>query len=217
MSGTMLSDVELTLLSLVAEGARYGAEIERLIDERGLHEWLNVGSASCYYVLTRLEAQGLLTRAANGSAEQAVFQITDAGRGVVQTAVADLLREPRSLSGGFVVGLANIGALKPRQAYHALLQHREALSRRLQTAETRWSERQSAASIPDEAMYTHSLAVMRAELDWLNGFIAAWSQRHPAVEREETSEQPSSAPTQHHRPTVAADQGKHIQKIKRPK
>ena len=123
MSGAMLSDIELTLLSLVAEGARYGVEIERMVDERGLREWLNVGSASFYYIITRQEGQGLLTRVANGDAEHAVFQITDAGRGVVQTAVADLLRQPRSLSGGFAVGLANIGALKPRQVYHALLQH----------------------------------------------------------------------------------------------
>ena len=66
-------------------------------------------------------------------------------------------------------------------------------------------------------MYTHSIAVMRAERDWLNAFIETWSQRHPTVERDETGEQPSSAPTQHHRPTVDVDRGKHIQKLKRPK
>jgi DNA-binding PadR family transcriptional regulator len=53
----MLSDVELTLLSLVAEGPRYGSEIEQLIERRGLREWLIVGRDSFYYILYRLEQQ----------------------------------------------------------------------------------------------------------------------------------------------------------------
>ncbi len=213
----MLSDTELTLLSLVAEGARYGTEIEAMIDERGLRDWLNVGSASFYYILSRLEHQGLLTRAANGDPEKAVFQITDAGRGVVQTAVADLLRQPRSLSEGFAVGLANISVLKPTHAYRALLQHQEALAHRLEATETIWAQHQQAeASSSYEPLYTHAIAVMRAELDWLTAFIATWRERHPVIEHDETSEQSSGAATEHHRPTVDSDRGKQIQKIRRP-
>jgi len=227
MSGSMLSDAEVTILSLVAEGPRYGSEIEEVIAKRGLREWLIVGSVSFYYILDRLEQQTLITRRLDpvlpGPAHT-VFQITDAGRGVVQTAVSDLLRQPRSLADSFAIGLANIGALKPQQAYRALLQHHEMLTHRLQMAETLWARHQEAVQAAQEshsegvqALYTHGIAVMQAELDWLNGFIEEWRVRHPAVAREETSEIDTSATTPLHHPTLKADEGKQLQKIKRPK
>jgi DNA-binding PadR family transcriptional regulator len=222
VSGTKLSDLELTLLCLVAEGARYGTEIERLIAERGLREWLSVGSASFYYVLTRLEGQGLLTRAASSTPDQSVYQITDAGRGIVQTAIADLLCQPRSLSEGFSVGLANIGVLRPHQALRALVRHRDSLIHRLSSTEAHWAQRQGetapGAASSYEAFYTHGIAVMRAELDWLNQYIESWRERYPSADRDETGEHSSATPpTERHRPTEDADRGKHIQKIRKPK
>lgn len=220
----MLSDIELTILSLVAEGARYGEEIEQIIERRGLREWLTVGSASVYYVLARLAQQELIARtppepAANDShPPRVVYQITDAGRGVVQTAVADLLSEPRPLGGGFTLGLANIGVIKPRQVYRALIQHQDRLAQQLEAAESLWARRLRDET-PSEgvaALYTHGIAVMRAELDWLGTFITGWRDRYPAVEREETGEHPSAAPTQISRSTRDLDAGKKIQRIKRP-
>ena len=223
MSGAKLNDVELTILSLVAEGARYGVEIERLIEGRGLREWLIVGSASFYYILSLLEQQGLITGTTKPGAaldpEQTVFQITDAGRGVVQTAVADLLCQPRSLAENFAVGLANISALKPQQAYHALLQHHEALTHRLEMAEMLWARHQSedSSSESTEALYSHGIAMMRAELGWLTEFMEAWHARHPVVERDESKDTDEGTQTPLHRRTVSADKGKQIQRIKRPK
>ena len=43
-----MTDAELTILSLVAEGPRYGYEIQQLIDQRGLREWLTIGFSSIY-------------------------------------------------------------------------------------------------------------------------------------------------------------------------
>ena len=218
----MLSDAEVTILSLVAEGPRYGSEIEQVIEKRGLREWLIVGSVSFYYILDRLDQQTLITRRLDPTQPgpaHTVFQITDAGRGVVQTAVSDLLRQPRSLADSFAIGLANIGALKPQQAYRALLQHREALTHRLQMAETLWARHQTdeVRSESAQALYPHGIALMQAELDWLNHFIEDWRTRHPAVTREESSEIDLGSTTPLHHPTVHSDAGKQIQKIKRPK
>jgi DNA-binding PadR family transcriptional regulator len=221
MSST-LSDVELTILSLVAEGPRFGSELEQLIELRGLREWLIVGSASIYYVLGRLEQQELLTSSPqNGKPDQArtVYQITDAGRGVAQTAIADLLCQTRPLGQGFSLGLANCGILKPTQVYNSLIQHRDRLTHQMHSAEKVWERRQREEMPTDgtEALYTHGLAVMRAELEWLMHFIEDWRVRHPSIERDDTHSTDEHAQTLVHRPTVKADQGGQLQKIKRPK
>jgi len=222
MSGSMLSDVELTLLSLVAEGARYGSEIEQLIERRGLREWLIVGRDSFYYILYRLEQQELLTRTQRPGVtepEQTIFQITDAGRGVVQTAVSDLLCQPRSLADNFAVGLANLGALKPQQVYRSLLQRHESLVHRLQVAETVWARHQNEMAVSEStrALYTHGIAMMKAEIDWLTHFIDEWRAHHPVVERDEPREDNERTQTPLHHRTVDADAGKRIQKIKPPR
>ena len=224
MSGDMLSDVELTILSLVSESPRYGAEIEQVIELRGLREWLTVGSASIYYILNRLEQQELLTsthRADDAGMGHVVYQITDAGRGVAQTAVSDLLRRPRALGQGFALGLANVGILKPAQVYQMLIQHRDDLTHQLQSAEALWSRREHDESPSDGtlALYSHGIAMMQAELAWLTGYIDEWLARHPVLERDGAHETDDSGSPQTliHQPTLNSDRDKQMQRLKRPK
>src|SRR5687767_13821577 len=118
MMNNGLTEAELTILGLVAEGMRDVQEIKGVIDERELRDWLNVGTASVDYILNKLERQGLLMshtiRGADGARLMA-YQISEAGRGVLQTAITDLLQHPRSLGTGFELGLANLNVLKPGQ------------------------------------------------------------------------------------------------------
>ena len=222
MSGDILSDVELTILSLVAESPRYGTEIEQVIEMRGLREWLTVGSASIYYILNRLEQQELLTSAHQADGDGAgpiVYQITDAGRGVAQTAIAELLRRPPPLGQGFALGLANMGILKPTHVYQKLAQHRDELTRQLQSAQALWSRRQQDETPAEgtEALYSHGITMMQAELDWLTRYIDEWREHHPVVERDEPREADDDNKTLLHQRTVSADRDKQLQRVKRPK
>ncbi len=222
MAGSALSDVELTILSLVSEGPRYGSELEQMIELRGLREWLKVGSASIYYILGRLEHQELLTstlQTGKDGLARTVYQITDAGRGVAQTAIADLLCQTHPLGQGFALGLANCGILKPAQVYNALVQHRDRLTHQLHAAEVLWERRQREET-PSEgtaALYTHGIVVMQAELGWLTQFVEDWHKRHPNIERDEVHPAADQTQTPIHRHTVAMDQGRQLQKLKRPK
>lgn len=223
-----MTDSELTLLSLVAEGPRYGYEIQQAIDERGLREWLTIGFASIYYILNKLERQNMLrsTIRTDGRAPaQKMYEITEAGQGVLQTAISDLLRQPRSLGSGFELGLANLHALKPGQVYKVLSHHRSDLQHRLDLIEKSW-ERHKAHNDPEaadhiRALYTHSIALMRAELNWLNDFISDWATRYPAVTRQPLEVRrveaagPSGRTTQLHRRTTP-DAAKMIQRLRRP-
>jgi DNA-binding PadR family transcriptional regulator len=218
-----MTDAELTILSLVAEAPRFGYEIQQVIDERGLREWLTIGFSSLYYLLNRLETQQLVTSQlqpeGRGPARK-VYTITDAGRGVLQTAVSDLLRQPRSLGSGFELGLANLRALKPRQVYQVLHHHQIDLKQGLESVKNAWQRHQQEDANTDNirALYTHSIAMMQSELDWLTTFLEEWKTRHPGVENDESTDDavdPSRAVTRINPRTAQSDPAKMIQRLKR--
>jgi DNA-binding PadR family transcriptional regulator len=212
-----MNDVELTILSLLAEAPRYGHELQQIIDERGLREWMTIGFASIYYLLNKLERQEMLAselRPDNSGMARKVYSLTDAGRGVLQTAVSDLLRQPRALGTGFELGLTNIDVLKPHQVYQTLSHHRGDLRQRLDSVEKAWERHQRDGDAPNHihALYTHSLAIMQAELVWLDQFLEDWLKRHPGADTPQSSH--SAATVIRRRPTP--DPAKMIQRLRRP-
>ena len=221
----MMTDAELTILSLVAEGTRYGHEIQQLIDERGLREWVTIGFSSVYYILNKLEQQDMLTSRLYMEGKRVAhkaYEITEAGRGILQTAIADLLRQPRSLGTGFELGLANLSVLKPQQAYDVLSNHRQDLIQRLNAVEVSWKEHQANedrhALDHIDALYTHSIAIMTAELEWITAFLKDWKQRYPAVKHKyddnEEKSLTTSDPTRAHY-HASKDPAQMIQRLKR--
>lgn len=222
-----MNEAELTILSLVAEGPRYGYEIQQIIEERGLREWLAVGFSSIYYILNKLERQGMLSSRLQydmpGPARK-VYEVTEAGRGVLQTAVGDLLRQPQALGSGFELGLANVSALNPRHVYKALHERQIEIDRRLDIVQKAWVRHEREDNpVQDHirALYTHHLALMQAEQAWLKLFLDDWRVRYPAVTREEpmaekTETNESTAATAIHHRTTPNDPAKMIQRLKRP-
>ncbi len=225
----MITDAELTILNLVAEGARYGHEIQDLIEKRGLREWVTIGFSSVHYLLNTLEEQHMLTselRSEGRMPARKVYIITEAGRGVLQTAIADRLRQPRAFGTGFELALANLNVLKPAQVYNILTQHRSDLGQRLLSLEQSYQRQQKNEIIPMpehiEALYTHSIALMDAELKWLGDFLKKWAVRYPAVVRgklpdEKTPPPPPPKADTRHFVQETKDPDKHLQRIKRPK
>ncbi|MCU0482233.1 MAG: PadR family transcriptional regulator [Anaerolineae bacterium] len=221
----MITDAELTILNLVAEGARYGHEIQELIDKRGLREWVTIGFSSVHYILNQLEERHLVVselRSDGRGPARKIYALTEAGQGVLQTAISDRLRQPRPFGTGFELALANLNALKPAQVYHILNQHRADLRQRLLATEQSLQRQQKNAQTPEhiEALYSHSITLMEAELKWFDEFLKSWSRRYPAVLRnkpsDETNPLPSKDQTRHHVHEVAEEE-KHLQKMKRPK
>jgi len=221
----MMTDAELTILSLVAEKPSMGHQIQESIDERGLREWLTIGFSSVYYILNKLEKQNLISsvlRPERRGPARKIYTISEAGRGVLQTAVSHLLSQPRSLGSGFELGLANIHALKPHQVYRELSYHRDDLKYQLTMVEKSWARHQKdgsqAVATHISALYTHSIAIMRAEIEWLEQFIIDWQENHPDYDKPAT--QPSRLVKQAKVTRVGAttvNRAKMLQKLKRPK
>jgi len=180
-----MTDAELAILSLVAEAPRHGYEIQQAIEARGMRQWTAIGFSSVYYLLNKLERQGLLEsrlmHSERGPARK-VYRITQAGHGVLQTALMDLLSVPRDLGMSLALGLANITVLRPEQARNALDSYEAGLQARI----TDLSERRAhqIAEHPDSplhilAVFDHALTLSQAELNWLRGFRAAWEEHAP--------------------------------------
>lgn len=78
-----VSRVEVVVLGLLAEGPRHGYELLERFRERGMDLWAEVGRASVYQALRRLEREGALAgRQQEGSEgpDRRVYRITSTGR-----------------------------------------------------------------------------------------------------------------------------------------
>lgn len=220
-----MTDAELSILSLLAQGPRYGHEIQQLIEERGLREWLVIGFSSVYYILNKFEKLLMVSselRSDGRGPARKLYSLTAAGRGVLQTAVSDLLRRPRALGTGFELGLANLHVLKPAQAYQVLTHHRKDLQEQYQAVKQAWERHQPDADDSTRehirALYTHSLVMMEADIAWLGTFLEDWRTRYPGVEKEIVSPQHveiNQADTLIHR-SPTPDPLKMLQRLQRP-
>lgn len=186
-----MTDAELAILSIVAEGPVHGYDIQTIITQRGLRAWTNIGVSSMYYVLEKLERQGLVeshgTRQTEGASRRQ-YRITPAGYGVLQTAVADLISTPREYANGFELGLANLHVLRPSQIRTSFVAYRQELVSRLAQARDRWLHlKESSAPFNVDAMMEHHVAMLEAELAWIKAFIEEWETQAPP---DETAPQP---------------------------
>lgn len=194
-----MTDAELAVLSIVAEGPIYGFDIQTVIDQRDLREWTNIGVSSMYYVLEKLERQGLITSIGQDETKgpsRRKFRITSAGTGVLQTAVADLLSTRHDLGQGFELGLANLHVLRPSQIRTAFTAYHQELISRLTQTRARWHQLTTSNSPPFnvDAMFDHQVALLEAELEWLEQFITRWEAQAPPDEVAPVVEHPPDIP-----------------------
>ena len=175
-----MTNAELAILSLVAEQPRHGYEIEQVIEERGMREWTEVGFSSICYLLKKLEklgyVQGHLEEAERGPARK-VYRVTQAGRDALHAGLLDALSVPRRRFSPLQLGLAGLPGLPLDEARAALKEYQDSLTVRLAHVSRRQAEQQPLPYFVD-GMFEHSLALLRAELDWVEAFVMRLEGEH---------------------------------------
>lgn len=175
-----MTNAELAVLSLVAEQPRHGYQIDQVIRERGMRDWAEVAFSSIYFLLKKLEREGLieglLEETQRGPARK-VYHATETGRAALHAGVLDALSVPHRCYSSLQLGLANLPIVQPSEALIALGRYRDALAGRLDHVQER---RESQRPLPDfvEAMFEHSTRMIRAELAWVEEFIARMEEEH---------------------------------------
>jgi DNA-binding PadR family transcriptional regulator len=170
-----MTNSELILLSLIAEKPRHGYEIEAVIEERGMRKWTDIAFSSIYAGLNRLVAQGYASSAsapAKGRGpDRKVFSATPAGLEALRAGVEYSLREPALGDKSFLFGLSCLPLLGRDGALNSLHTRRRALQEEYDAL-----SRHPALTVPGfpahvTAMFTYSMSVIRANLDWLEDYI----------------------------------------------
>jgi DNA-binding PadR family transcriptional regulator len=191
-----MTDAELAILSLLAEGPSFDHELNSTIEARGLRKWTAIGTSSMYYVLEKLEKQGLIERIdarVDGKGPHR-FKISAAGTGVLQTAVSDLLGTPHAYDKSFELGLANLHVLKSSQVRSALHNRRQDMAMRLgKLREERDEVKQASSAFQIDSLFDHHISMMEAEMAWLDEFTIAWEAQAP-IDPEATLVEPALVP-----------------------
>lgn len=206
-------ELDLTLLSLLAEAARYGEELETLIEARGVRAWLRVGQSSLYAALSRLIDQGMLQMLVTAATPaRSTYAITEAGRGILNTALIDLLRQPSSLGTGIELALANLQVMHPAQVQLALSERQRMLEARLLFLQAERERITSLNALPRSSLlFEHAEMLCRAELAWLTSLLTQVAEE-TIVSPEQVDQ---SAPTAIHRRTRPSGRGKQMQRLPR--
>ncbi len=171
-----LTDAELLLLGLVAEMPRHGYELDRVIEQRSMRQWTQIGFSSIYYVLGKLERLRLVAakkpagpRA--GTKARKVYAMTPAGRRALAAQTVDALRDVRPEYPSVLLGMINWPVLNRGPALEALRARGKAIEAERARLGAIQVEQQP---LPDhvEALFEYSLGQLRAEAIWLDRTLA---------------------------------------------
>jgi DNA-binding PadR family transcriptional regulator len=169
-----MTNVEIAILTLIAEAERHGYEIEDLIEQRGMREWTDIGFSSIYYVLNKLEKAGYIGSrrepAPRGPARR-VYSILPVGTAALRERALALLATPQKGDAPLLLGLANAPLLETDALIDALEQQAAALREKQAAMQRR---RESQLPLPEfvEAIFDYSDTMLNAHLDWLARTIA---------------------------------------------
>ena len=169
-----MTNAKLAILGLVAETPRHGYEIEQIIEERGMREWTEIGFSSIYYLLKKLEKNGLVESQVfsikgRGSARR-VYQITPEGCISLRKATLEALSQPKQSFPSILLGIANLPLVSQEQSKDALQSYFEILAEREEQVA---AKAESQRPLPDhvEMLFDYSLMALKAEKKWIEKVI----------------------------------------------
>lgn len=163
-----LTTAELTVLGLIVERPRHGYDLERVIEQRGVRQWTDIGFSSIYYLLAKLAKRGLVhvPQAPAAAKSPRVFHASAAGRKVAARNSFALIAESRAVPQPLLVGVANLSLLTEARYAEAIRTRLAQIENRI--AAVREAERaQAPLPQPAREVFSYSLSLLDAERQWL--------------------------------------------------
>ncbi|MGZ4131883.1 MAG: PadR family transcriptional regulator [Actinomycetota bacterium] len=167
VSRVSVAKVDVIVLGLLAEEPRYGYQLLERIRERRMGAWVEVGRASVYQALERLERGGAVTGRTQDSGtgpDRRVYELTALGRRRLADGVAERLGTPAPYQTEAGTALAFLATMASPDRRRALAAHEAAL--RAHRDDVRAAEA-LAPDRPTAALLARQAALADAELVWL--------------------------------------------------
>ncbi len=170
-----ISNREAAILGLLCEGPQYGYELEKIIEERGMRTWTEIGFSSIYYVLKQSETKEFVhstKEEVEGKPSRRVYTITEMGRKAVREKVRSVLSTSKKVTTPFDLGIAYHYLLKPEEVLDCLTNYLESLDERKTFLERSICEKEKEnANHRVIALFSRPLALMTCERAWVEQFI----------------------------------------------
>ena len=168
-----VSRVEVVVLGLLAEQQLYGYQLLERFQERGMEHWADVGRASVYQALHRLERGGLISGRSQGrddGPDRRVYRINRSGRDRVRQGVQERLgaRSTAQSEAGVALGMSYVlpGA-GLRRAIETRQEEVAELSRTTEAQRDDLSGARGAGAQLARRMLDLQVTYLRAERGWL--------------------------------------------------
>jgi PadR family transcriptional regulator PadR len=168
--------VELVVLGLLAEEPMHGYDLLDRFRERSMGFWVEIGKASVYQALARLERKGRVAgRDRDGIAgpDRRVFRITRTGRARLDAGLIERFGDlaPYEAEASTALGFAHLlSAGKAREAANSRERSIADLLDAVRTERTRVSSDRGVGRAVANALLDRQEALAKAELAWLKGF-----------------------------------------------
>lgn len=169
-----MTQAEFAILSLLAEQNLHGYQIEKLIAARGMRQWTHVAFSSIYFLLKKLEKQGLITaqlqQPDGQKRSKKVYQLSPQGFQHLKQQALYVLSTPETSRGGFMLGLSLLPLFSSAQILAALQQFTQNL---IGQREALLMERTQQQPLPlhVNTMFEYSISQMTSEIHWLENYI----------------------------------------------
>ena len=171
----------LVILGLLRQRPLYGYEIKQVIEEH-MGDWTSIAFGSIYFALDKLAEEGLIEKVATeqpGSRpSRSVYQITGKGEEEFLRLLRTTWKEVEHSTYSLDIGLFFMQVLPVEEVKGYLRVRIGQLEEMLNYVRAHEAEQMQDEAIPPvaKAIFTHSLAHLKAELDWTREIAAKFEQ-----------------------------------------
>ncbi len=180
-----LTQGEVLILSLLSEGSNYPYQIQKMIIEREVHNWMDIGFSSIYHALDRLENKKLVSSTyhkpeKSSRRQQRIFTLTKTGYRELKSNVAYLIGQYIDKSPS-TIGFANFLLFDSKELPNLIKTRQEKIQQRIDLLLKRDEFlRESLKEEKDETkllvnlLFEYALLRHKAELEFIKMVKEKW-------------------------------------------
>jgi DNA-binding PadR family transcriptional regulator len=173
-----ISNKEAVILGLLCENSRYGYDIEKIIEERGMRNWTEIGFSSIYYVLNKLEENKFVRSEiedTKGKPSRRVYVVTENGKKIMEQKVKELLSESVKTITPFDLGISNILLVNKKEVIGCLNLYIKTINDRINFLTNSLDQLElSNTPLHVIALFERPLHNLLTERKWLEEFIVKY-------------------------------------------